>query len=100
MHVKCKNIKMTDFIFKIGTKTVEFCKEYKYLGLMLNEFLDFQMMADAKYDAASRALSSIITKMKKNNGFPLKMYKTLYETCVLSVLLYGAGATWGYKIYN
>ena len=28
------------------------------------------------------------------------MYKKLYESCVLSVGLYGAESSWGYKIYQ
>ena len=72
MHVRCRNVKLTNFVFKLGAAIVDVCEEYKYLGVMLNQYLDFQMMANAKYDAASRSLSAIITKMKKMADYPLK----------------------------
>ena len=30
------------FIFKLGNKNVDFKEEYKYLGLTINEYLDYQ----------------------------------------------------------
>ena len=100
LHVRCKGIPITKFVFKLGNCNVSFCSSYKYLGVLINEFLNLEKIADARADAASRALGSIITKMIKNKGFPMKVYRNLYETCVLSVLLYGAEVSWGFKQYN
>ena len=37
--------------------------------------------------------------MIKNNGFPLNVYKKLFESCVCTVSDYG-GEIWGYKLYE
>ena len=59
-------------------------------------YLNFELISDKMYDPASRALSCIISKLIKNKGLPLKVYKILFESCVLSVCLYGS-ETWGFK---
>ena len=56
-----------------------------------------KIIAEDRFDPASRALSYIVTKMIKNNGFPLRVFKTIFEACVLSVLLYGSEVTWGFN---
>ena len=47
-------------------------------------------------DAASRALGSIINKLKCNKGL---FHKTLYDKCVSTILDYGSGI-WGFKNYQ
>ena len=78
---------------------VPYCTDYKYLGANLNEFLDYNFTASCLADAAGRALSSIITKMIKNGGFPYNVYSVLYETCVTSISDYAAEVT-GYSQYQ
>ena len=41
-------------------------------------------------DSAGRALSSLVTKMIKNKGFPYEVYSKLYHSCISSVSLYGS----------
>ena len=36
-----KNKALTDFEFKLGDSILEIFHKYKYLGVVLNEFLDF-----------------------------------------------------------
>ena len=72
---------------------------YKYLGLSINEYLDYQQIAELQSEAASRALSLIITKMIKNGGFPYNVYSTLYESCCASVCDYG-GEVIGFQQFS
>ena len=99
LHIRKKSQPRSQVNFKLGTQTVEFCKEYKYLGLTINEYLDFKFSTDILSESGGRALSSVITKMIKNGGFPLNVYKKLFESCVCSVTDYG-GEIWGYKSYE
>ena len=39
---------------------LEYTKQYKYLGLVLDEPLDFTLTGDVLVDSASRALESVI----------------------------------------
>ena len=80
-------------------RPVPYCTFYKYLGVNINEFLDFQFTVSMHADSAGRALSSIITKMIKNGGFPYKVYSLLYNACVTSVSDYSAAVT-GYLQYD
>ena len=72
---------------------------YKYLGVNINEHLDFNFTVDKHSDSAGRALSAIITKMIKNGGFPYKVYTMLYNACVTSIADY-SGAVTGFDKYD
>ena len=90
MHVHKKQKPRSNFIFKFENKTVNYCMQYKYLGVTINENLDFENTTEELSGAAGRALGGIITNMIKNGGFPLKVYKILYESCVCSISDYGS----------
>ena len=72
---------------------------YKYLGCSIDEHLDFDHTVDILADSAGRALSSIITKMIKNGGFPYNVFCTLYQACVSSIVDYG-GEVFGFLKYS
>ena len=78
---------------------MEHCQNYKYLGIIINENLNFEKATNDLCESAGRALSGIITKMIKNGGFPLNVYKILYESCVCSITDYGAEVL-GFHEYN
>ena len=78
---------------------MEYCHHYTYLGVTLNEYLDFRFTCKVQSDSASRALSAIVTKMIKNSGFPYNIYSLLYESCVTSISDYGA-EIFGYNDYD
>ncbi len=40
--------------------------QYKYLGFVIIEFIDYNVVAQIFADAANRALGSVINKYKKN----------------------------------
>ena len=90
MHVRKRQTMRSKFNFTFENKTVDYCNQYKYLGVTLNELLEFEKTIEILAESAGRALGGIITKMIKNGGFPLNIYKILYETCVCSITDYGA----------
>ena len=85
------------FLFNINI--VAYCTNYKYLGCTINEFLDFSFTAEVQADSAGRALSKIITKMIKNQGFPYNVYSILYKACVCSISEYGS-EVFGFEQYD
>ena len=95
MHVRGVHKKQSKFMFLFDKKPIMYCRDYKYLGANLNEFLDFNFTAGCLADSTGRALSSIITKMIKNGGFPFKVYSILYDSCVTSITDY-SGEVIGY----
>ena len=99
LHIRKKSQPRSAFDFKFGNNTVLYCTEYKYLGLTINEYVDYQFSTNILSESGSRALSSIITKMIKNGGFPNNVYKKLFDSCVCTVTDYG-GEVWGFKSYE
>ena len=61
--------------------------------------MNFEHTVDLLADSAGRALSSIITKIIKNGGFPYNVFCTLYQACVCSIADYG-GEIFGFEEYN
>ena len=85
MHIRNSRKAQSRFTFFFDRRPIPYCSSYKYLGSQLNEFLEFKFTIDKHADSAGRALSSIITKMIKNNGFPYSVFAMLYDTCVTSI---------------
>ena len=89
----------THYIFKCGDDTVEVVDKYKYLGLILTEYLDYKFMADTVAKSASRALGFLIYKSKSIGGVPFRCFTKLYDALVMSVIYYGS-SIWGGKEFS
>ena len=94
-HVRPKRVKESTYTFYLGGKLVEYCSSYKYLGVTIDEHMSFQTIANRKAEPAGRALGSVIAKHIKSGGLPLDVFQLLWESCVLSVALYGS-EIWGF----
>ena len=88
MHVRQPLVQRSKFNFKFGQRKINFCQSYKYLGLTINQFLDFGKMSNSFTDPADRALSAVIGKMIKNKGFPFNVFEMLYNCCVTTITDY------------
>ena len=99
MHIRANRKKQSKFMFIFDMQPVPYCTAYKYLGANINEFLNYNVTAECLADSAGRALSSIITKMIKNGGFPFNVYSVLYDACVTSISDYASEIT-GYTQYD
>ena len=89
----------TEFAFRCGEHSLTAVSEYTYLGLVINEFLDYGITAKAVAQSASRALGLIIAKCKIIGGVSYDVFTTLYESVVSPVVEYGA-VIWGTKNYT
>ena len=96
LHVRPKRKQQSKFMYLFNKRPVDYCKTYKYLGMTLDEFLDFNITAEAQADAAGRALGSLIAKTIKNGGLPFKIYSMLYDCSCTSVSDYGS-EIWGFS---
>ena len=99
LHVRGLRKLQSKFMFLFNKRTVPYCTFYKYLGCNINEHLDYSFTSEIQADSAGNALSSIITKMIKNKGFPFSVYSILYEACVCSISQYGS-EVFGYEQYD
>ena len=99
MHFRNSSVPRTDVIFKCNDSSIECVEQYRYLGLMINDTLDYNLTAKHVAQAATRALGLLISKYKTMGGMPFKVYTTLYDSMVLPIISYGA-AIWGTKEYS
>jgi len=85
--------------FMCGQDNIDIIDQYKYLGLILTEHLDYQITAKMVAQSASRALGLVIAKSKAYGGMPFDCYTKLYEAMVQSIINYGA-AVWGTREFS
>ena len=82
-----------------GDTDITHCDSYRYLGLELNESLDYSHSVDVLSSASDRALGALVSKYYAINGLHYNTYTKLYSNLVEPVMDY-ADAIWGYKSYN
>lgn len=94
VHFRPASKTRTNYQFKYNGMVLEIVEQYKYLGIVLNEFLDFKCTAKVLASAAGRALGKLWNVYKGFNGLNYKSYTKLYETYVDPILLY-CSSVWG-----
>ena len=99
VHYRKQNIEKTNFKFAIDGKPLEIVNRYKYLGIILDEHLDYNVTANVLAESGQRALGAIIAKYKKLHGLGYTSYTKLYNACVKPILDYGSGV-WGSKQFG
>ena len=65
------------YIFKCGDKLLETVDKYRYFGIVMNTFLDFNVTGKIVAQSASRALGALIYKVKINGGMQAIRYEKL-----------------------
>ena len=89
----------TGFQFICDDVTLEIISQYKYLGLMLTEHLDYLQMTKFVAKSASRALGFLICKDKALGGIPFKCFTKCYNSLVQPVIDY-CSSIWGTNGYS
>jgi len=99
MHFRKKSKPVCDYTFKLGNEDVEIVSKYKYLGIILDEHIDYRVTSEVLASASGRALGSIISKLKTFNAMGFVTYSKLFDSGVTSVMDYAA-EVWGYSDYT
>ena len=97
VHYRKNNTPAATFNFHIGSSSIKIVKAYKYLGVYLDEFIDFKLAVEtkSKSKSASRALGSILNKYYKLAGLGYYTYTKMFMSGVAPILDYSL-AVWGY----
>ena len=98
IHFRNVGKRATDFTFKNGPNIIETVSSYKYLGLILDEFLLYYMAVETLCSSAGRALGAGISKSRSLRNFGYKTYTKLFNSCVTPIYEYGA-TIWKEKKY-
>ncbi len=99
MHFRQKNRNRSSRVFKVDEACLETVSQYKYLGVILDEHMDFAKTAELLANSAGRALGSVINKVKLNKDLGFNTYTTLIDSCVMPIILYASGV-WGLKSHK
>ena len=67
------------FQFNCEDSNIEYTDNYRYLGLILNEYLDYSVTAKYVAQSAARALGLLISKFKQAGGMPFDVLKMLCD---------------------
>ena len=99
IHFRPLSVARSSFKFTCGQSIINTVSSYKYLGLTLNEYVDYSESITMVVQSASRAFGSIISKFRSRGGLPFAVYTKLYDTLVWPILNYSA-PIWGIRDYN
>ena len=89
IHHRPKSIDRTEFVFSLSQSNITCISQCTYLGIVMDEFLDFISCTDTLAHSGTRALGAIINKHKQNSlGY--KTFTKLFEACVLPVISWGS----------
>ncbi len=85
--------------FLYGESLLEVGDRYRYLGVVLIEFLVMSVTAKHIACAAHRALGLLIAKGQRHGDFPFEVFSKLYDSLVQQIMDYGA-SVWGHKSFS
>ena len=96
VHYRTKTQPRSQCTFISDNENIDTMDKYKYLGLILDEHLDFNNTAAVLAGSGGRALGAICTEFNKLKGLGYKTYTQLYHSGVTPILDYCSGI-WGYQ---
>ena len=99
IHFRRPSVSRSQFKLKCGNDLLQTVGRYVYLGLLLTEHLNLDLIAKYVAQSASRALGLLISKCKFTGGLPYKAYTKLYHSVVSTVINYAA-CIWRFKSYS
>ena len=88
VHFRTKSKERATFNFQLGDKTIGVLSKYKYLGLLLDEYLNLEGTTEVLANSAGRALGSVINKSKQIGFFKYNSYSTSFLACISPILDY------------
>ena len=94
VHFRKYRCTQTSYKFMYQGTKLEIVSNYKYLGVIFNEHLNYDICSKTLAESGGRALGAIWCKFKLMKDVGFKTYSKLYETGVIPVLNYGS-SIWG-----
>ena len=95
MHMRKRRVNRCSVTFEIGVDEIPWVCSYKYLGCVVDEFLDCSSMVEHRVKLGSQALGAWLRRCHESVGeVNGRSFLQLLQSLVESVLLYGA-EVWG-----
>ena len=86
MHFRNPSMTQSTFTFTCGDVQLGLVDKYRYLGLTLNNTLDYNITVKYVAQASTRALGLLISKFRSIGGLSYDVYTKLYDTLVWSII--------------
>ena len=99
IHFREKRKRQTSSQFIYGRHKIDIVTSYKYLGVIFDEFMEFNECAKTLSDSGGRALGALISRFKEFRDLGFKAFMTLLNSGVQPILTYGS-SVWGMKSYK
>ena len=95
MHIRKKKAERCNVTYKLDGETIPMVSSYKYLGCVVDEFLELKEMVEDKAEAGRRALGACFQRCWAEMGeVTVAVIRKLMESLVESTMMYGA-EVWG-----
>ena len=98
VHFRTNRSDRTNYPFHFGGYPLSTVSHYKYLGVIFDEHLNFDLNASTLSSSALRALGGIKNKLRNLKECGYKSFNKLFSSGVISIADYSAGI-WGTKTY-
>ena len=94
IHFRRKKTEQTRCVFKIGEQIIQTTQSYKYLGVVLNEFLEDKAMISEALNKGRKALYEVIRMKRQIGQIGWRSFSKLFMSLVLPSMMYGC-EVWG-----
>ncbi len=89
-------MRRSDTVFTPENELLEYSNCYRYLGVYMDEHMDFEYSSEKFAESAGRALGSVTYKYKNYPDMGYSTYTKHFDHCVASVMGYASGI-WGFR---
>ena len=80
------SVPQSNVTFSVNDDAISYASQYKYLGLVLSEHLDYSITAKVVAESTNRALGLLIAKSKAFGGLQYGPITKLYESVVCPII--------------
>ncbi len=89
VHYRKEKKPRTNFVFKWADNSIGIVDGYKYLGLFIDQHLDFDRHCEMITNSAGRALGKILSKFAYFRNIAFTTFEKLFQSNVESIMSYG-----------
>ena len=90
LHFRKTNSERINFNFHLGNRHIDVYETYKYLGIILNEYIDYTGTTNALNKSAGRAFSSLIVNLYNKMDLLYSSYTKVYECKRVPIMDYSS----------
>ena len=90
IHFREKRKRQTSSKIIYGMHKIDLVRSYKYLGVIFDEFMEFNECAKTLSDSGGRALGALILRFREFRDLGFKTFMTLFNSGVQPILTYGS----------